>query len=90
VTCEVDLLLAAVPAGKVPRSALTFSSEGKLGIRHVALDGKVAFAPVSVVEDAQGDLWLAGLPDGAQVIVEGQDFVREGEVVEAVPVRAQG
>ncbi|HEY0354111.1 MAG TPA: efflux RND transporter periplasmic adaptor subunit [Enterovirga sp.] len=90
VTCEIDLLLAAVPAGKVPRSALTFSSEGKLGIRHVAADGKVAFAPVSVVEDAQGELWLAGLPDGAQVIVEGQDFVREGEVVEAVPVRAQG
>jgi multidrug efflux system membrane fusion protein len=90
VTCEVDLLLAAVPAAKVPRSALTFSSEGRLGIRHVGPDGKVAFAPVSIVEDAQNDLWLAGLPDGARVIVEGQDFVKEGELVEAVPSRAQG
>jgi multidrug efflux system membrane fusion protein len=90
VTCEVDLLLAAVPAAKVPRSALTFSSEGRLGIRHVGSDGKVAFAPVSIVEDAQNDLWLAGLPDGARVIVEGQDFVKEGELVEAVPSRAQG
>jgi multidrug efflux system membrane fusion protein len=90
VTCEVDLLLAAVPAAKVPRSALTSSSEGRLGIRHVGPDGKVAFAPVSIVEDAQNDLWLAGLPDGARVIVEGQDFVKEGELVEAVPSRAQG
>jgi multidrug efflux system membrane fusion protein len=90
VTCEVDLLLAAVPAAKVTRSALTFSSEGRLGIRHVGPDGKVAFAPVSIVEDAQNDLWLAGLPDGARVIVEGQDFVKEGELVEAVPLRAQG
>jgi multidrug efflux system membrane fusion protein len=90
VTCEVDLLLAAVPAARVPRSALTFSSDGKLGVRHVALDGKVAFAPVSVVEDVQKDLWLAGLPDGARVIVEGQDFVKEGELVEAVPSRAEG
>ncbi|MGA0597649.1 efflux RND transporter periplasmic adaptor subunit [Enterovirga sp. CN4-39] len=90
VTSEVDLLLAAVPAARVPRSALTFSSEGKLGIRHVGPDGKVAFAPVSVVEDGPQSLWLGGLPDGARVIVEGQDFVKEGETVEAVPARAQG
>lgn len=90
VTSEVDLLLAAVPAARVPRSALTFSSEGKLGVRHVGPDGKVAFAPVSVVEDGQQALWLGGLPMGARVIVEGQDFVKEGETVEAVPARAQG
>lgn len=90
VTSEVDLLLAAVPASRVPRSALTFSSEGKLGVRHVAPDGKVAFASVSIVEDGLGSLWLGGLPDGARVIVEGQEFVKEGETVEAVPARAQG
>jgi multidrug efflux system membrane fusion protein len=90
VTCEVDLLLAPVPAARVPRSALTFSSEGKLGVRYVEAEGKVAFAPVSIVEDVQKELWLAGLPDGARVIVEGQDFVKEGELVETTPSRAQG
>ena len=90
VTSEVDLLLAAVPAARVPRSALTFSAEGRLGVRHVADGGTVMFAPVTVVEDVQNELWLAGLPDGARVIVEGQDFVKEGEVVEPVPVKAQG
>jgi multidrug efflux system membrane fusion protein len=29
-------------------------------------------------------MWVAGLRDGARVIVRGQDFVREGQVVEAV------
>lgn len=90
VTCEVDLLLEPVPASRVPRSALVFSSTGRLGIRHVAPDGKVVFASVALVEDTQNDLWLAGLPDEARVIVEGQDFVREGEPVEAVPAAAQG
>ena len=89
ITCEVDLLLAAVPAGRVPQSALVFSSKGELGVRHVQANGAVAFAPVSVVEDAPGALWLAGVPDGARVIVQGQDFVKEGEVVEAVPAQAQ-
>jgi multidrug efflux system membrane fusion protein len=27
---------------------------------------------------------VKGVPDGARVIVQGQDFVREGQIVEAV------
>ena len=30
-------------------------------------------------------MWVAGIADGARVIVQGQDFVREGQKVEAVP-----
>jgi multidrug efflux system membrane fusion protein len=85
VTCEVNLLLAPVPAAQVARSALTFSSEGKLGVRTVGEGGQVAFVPVAVVEDGLDRLWVAGLTDGARVIVQGQDFVKEGETVEAVP-----
>jgi multidrug efflux system membrane fusion protein len=88
VTCEVDLLLAAVPAARVPRSALTFSSDGKLGVRVVGDGNRVAFVPVTVVEDALEQLWLGGVADGAKVIVQGQDFVKEGEVVEAVAVNS--
>ena len=29
-------------------------------------------------------MWVGGVPDGARVIVQGQDFVREGQKVEAV------
>jgi membrane fusion protein, multidrug efflux system len=29
-------------------------------------------------------MWVTGIPDGARVIVQGQDFVREGQRVEAV------
>jgi membrane fusion protein, multidrug efflux system len=88
VTCEVNLLLAPVPAAEVARSALTFSSEGKLGVRTVGDGGKVAFVPVTLVEDGSERLWVGGLTDGARVIVQGQDFVKEGETVEAVPAGA--
>jgi multidrug efflux system membrane fusion protein len=86
VTCEVSLLLAPAPAAEVARSALTFSSEGKLGVRTVGEDGKVAFVPVAVVEDEQSFMWVTGLPDRSRVIVQGQDFVREGQTVDAVGV----
>jgi multidrug efflux system membrane fusion protein len=40
------------------------------------------------VADEQTFMWVAGVPDGARVIVQGQDFVREGQIVEAVEASA--
>ncbi len=34
-------------------------------------------------------MWVGGIPNGARVIVQGQDFVREGQRVEAVPAAEQ-
>lgn len=85
ITAEVSLPLAPVLATRVPRSALTFSSDGNLGVRAVRADDTVEFVPVSVVEDEQSFMWLTGIAEGSRVIVQGQDFVREGQVVEAVP-----
>jgi multidrug efflux system membrane fusion protein len=30
-------------------------------------------------------MWVDGVPNRARVIVQGQDFVRDGQLVEAVP-----
>jgi len=86
ITAEVMIPIAPTPATRVPRSALTIASNGDIGVRSVGADGTVAFNRVSVVEDEQTFMWVAGVPDGARVIVQGQDFVREGQVVEPVPV----
>jgi multidrug efflux system membrane fusion protein len=32
-------------------------------------------------------MWVAGIPDRSRVIVQGQDFVREGQLVQAVQAR---
>ncbi|HWV53398.1 efflux RND transporter periplasmic adaptor subunit [Pseudorhodoplanes sp.] len=85
ITAEVAIPMAPVPAARVPRSALTFSSSGDLGVRVVNGETKVDFVPISVVEDDQNHMWVSGIPDGARVIVQGQDFVREGQKVVAVP-----
>jgi multidrug efflux system membrane fusion protein len=85
ITAEVAIPMAPVPASRVPRSALTFSSAGDLGVRVVGDKGNVDFVPISVVEDQQANMWVAGIPDRSRVIVQGQDFVREGQVVQAVP-----
>jgi multidrug efflux system membrane fusion protein len=85
ITVEVSIPLAQVAATRVPRSALTYSSAGELGVRNVNDDNVVGFSRVSVLEDEQTYMWVSGLVDRTRVIVQGQDFVREGQKVDAVP-----
>ncbi|MGH6742049.1 MAG: efflux RND transporter periplasmic adaptor subunit, partial [Bradyrhizobium sp.] len=85
ITAEVIIPLAPTPATRVPRSALVVSSVGDIGVRTVDAHGKVGFVSTTIVEDEQKYMWLGGVPDGARVIVQGQDFVREGNLVDAVP-----
>jgi len=89
ITSEVVLTLAPVPAAQVARSALTISSTGDIGLRVVGENDKVAFVPVHIIEDGQETMWVSGLSDGARVIVRGQDFVREGQVVAATTANEQ-
>jgi multidrug efflux system membrane fusion protein len=84
ISAEVAVPIAATAAARLPRSALTIASTGDIGVRTVGQDGTVAFSRVTIVEDEQNFMWVAGLRDGARVIVQGQDFVREGQTVEAV------
>jgi multidrug efflux system membrane fusion protein len=88
ITAEVSIPVAPTPATRVPRSALTFSSKGELGVRMVSAEGIVGFLPITVVEDEQAFMWVAGIASGTRVIVQGQDFVREGQRVETVSVAA--
>ena len=67
----------------LPPSALTLNDDGELGVRTVGDGNIVAFFPVEVVRDTPTGIWLSGLPDEAQVIVIGQEFVKAG--VEVVP-----
>jgi multidrug efflux system membrane fusion protein len=84
ITAEVAILMAQVQATKVPRSALTFSAQGKLGVRAVNGENKVVFIPIELVDDEQQFMWVKGIANGTRVIVQGQDFVREDQVVETV------
>ena len=84
ITAEVMVSLKPIPATRVPRSALTISSVGDIGVRVVDSAATVQFVPVQIVEDLQDTMWLSGIADGARVIVRGQDFVREGQKVATV------
>ena len=85
ITADVAIPLAPIAATRVPRSALTFSSAGELGVRTVDGDGIVGFVPGrQSSRTSRPSCGSSGIRDGARVIVQGQDFVREGQKVDAV------
>lgn len=83
-TAEISLRAQPTDAVELPRSVVTLSSAGDLGIRAVDKESKVVFFPIDLIDDTPKGLVLAGIPADARVIVAGQELVTEGDVVEAV------
>lgn len=80
-TADVSLYTRPVKAVTVPRSVITLSDEGVIGLRVVGADDVARFAGVELIDDTAGGLVVTGVPEGVRVIVAGQDLVRDGEKV---------
>ena len=80
-TAELKLFAAPVKTVTVPRSVITLSNEGELGLRVLDADNVAHFASVELIDDTPEGLVLAGIDAGTRIIVAGQDLVRDGEKV---------
>lgn len=81
-TADISIQSDGISAHILPQAALTLDDEGRLGVRLV-IDGRAQFAPVTTIRDTNQGIWVAGLPDQADVIVVGQEFVIDGVKVAA-------
>ncbi len=86
-TAELRLRTGVRKAHRVSPAVLTLSDEGVVGIKAVDEGGRVVFHPVEIVADLKQGMMIGGLPDRLRLITLGQEFVREGDSVEAVEER---
>lgn len=84
-TAEITIRAEAADSVILPRSVVTLSANGDLGIRAVDKDNKIVFFPIDLLDDLTTGLVLGGVPADVQVVVAGQDLVTEGDVVKPVP-----
>lgn len=85
VTASISIPAAEVPATRVPRSLLTLSDRGELGVRMVGDDNRVAFAPIRVIDETPDGAWVTGLPERVTLVAMGQDYLNDGVEVAPVP-----
>ncbi|MCU4651846.1 efflux RND transporter periplasmic adaptor subunit [Roseibacterium sp. SDUM158016] len=76
-TADILVQSEGTPAHLLPTSAMTLNDNGQLGVRIVE-EGVVRFVPVRMLRDTVRGVWLTGLPEVADVITVGQEFVTDG------------
>ncbi|MEO1702901.1 MAG: efflux RND transporter periplasmic adaptor subunit [Pseudomonadota bacterium] len=81
-TAEIILRGKPVLATPAPRSIITLDSRGNLGVRSVDDENKVVFHPIDIVDDSSNALILGGIPEGARIIVAGQNIVSDEQTVD--------
>ena len=81
---SADMLvpLREVLAHLIPSYLISLNDEGELGVK-VLIDTKVKFSNIQIVEDTVDGLWVTGLPEKATVITVGQEYVINGQIVNA-------
>ena len=77
-TAEIVIGAEGQKAHLLPQSVLTLNDEGKMGVRLVDAGSKALFQPVTLMRDTVDGIWVSGLPDKADVILVGQEFVIDG------------
>ncbi|PCH98247.1 MAG: hypothetical protein COB76_07210 [Alphaproteobacteria bacterium] len=85
-TAEVSIEVGAEKAHKISPAILTLNDAGDVGVKLVTIENKIQFTPVKILADAPGHMWISGLPDAAKIVSAGQDFVIDGQLVDAVSV----
>lgn len=77
-SAEILIAASAVEGHLLPASALTLDDSGRLGVRVVEPGSRVGFVPVTLLRDSHAGVWVTGPQEAAEVIVVGQEYVREG------------
>lgn len=83
-SAKLYLPLERVEAHAVPADLLTLDEAGRMGIKTVDADGRVAFHTARVARSTADTLWLSGLAEHLRLITSGQGFVRAGDTVRVV------
>lgn len=80
VSAQLKIESGQLRATKIQQTVMTLGADGNVGVR-VVRDGRVKFVPVEIIANATDGAWVTGLAMEEDIIVVGQDYVREGEMV---------
>lgn len=86
ITADITVALQSTDAHRLSPSILALSDTGDIGVRLVDADNRVRFVPVKILSDDRDGVWVAGLPETVRVIMVGQEYVVDGQLV--TPVEA--
>jgi multidrug efflux system membrane fusion protein len=85
ISTRVEIPIETVRAHRVSPALVALDDRGRLGVKTVDDDDRVAFHPIDPMRADVEGLWVTGLPERARVITVGQGFVNAGDPVRVAP-----
>jgi len=83
-TAQIVVPLQEVMSYQISPAVLALDDQGQVGVRIMNSEKIVEFHPVQVVRESAEGIWVSGLPPEIDLITVGQEFVADGDKVEAV------
>ena len=87
-TAQAHIPLKPTEAYALDSSWIVLADDGQIGVRTIDDTSKVVFKPVSIIAQGNDGIWVQGLVPGTKIITLGQNYVTEGETVNAVQATA--
>jgi len=84
ITTKLIIPMLPIFAHQLPASLFSLNKDGLLGVKIVNAENKVKFIPINIVGDSDDKVFVTGLPDTCEVIVVGQGFVMDNEIVKTI------
>ena len=81
-TADLIIKTDKVKAHKISPSILILDDDGKLGVRITNTENIVEFYEIEIVQDSPEGLRATGIPEGSNIIIQGQGFVEEDQLVQ--------
>ena len=81
ITATMTIRTDSVLAHRISPSILVLDDLGRIGVKVVNSNNVVEFSEVQIIEDLEEGLWISGLPDSVEIIVQGQGFVEDGQII---------
>lgn len=81
-TADLIIKTDKVKAHKISPSILILDDDGNLGVRITNSENIVEFYEIEIVQDSPEGLRATGIPEGSNIIIQGQGFVEEGQLVQ--------
>ena len=86
VTATMTIRTDPVLAHRISPSILVLDDLGRIGVKVVNSNNVVEFSEVQIIEDLEEGLWISGLPDSVEIIVQGQGFVEDGQILSLIHI----
>jgi multidrug efflux system membrane fusion protein len=83
-SAELVVPVEDVPAHRISPAVLTLGPNGEVGVKLVDETDTVRFAPVQILREDVNGLWITGIAPTARLIVVGQEFVIDEQLVRPV------